>query len=68
MDKKCYIGPAGWSYKDWKGIVYPSTKKKNFSQLRYISKFLTYLEIEKNVSSHTLLNYRIDLKQVRNFL
>ena len=35
---------------------------------RYIGKFLTYREIEKNVSSHTLLNYRIDLKQVRNFL
>ena len=35
---------------------------------RYISKFLTYLEIEKNVSSHTLLNYHIDLKQVRDFL
>ena len=35
---------------------------------RHISKFLTYLEIEKNVSSHTLLNYHIDLKQVRDFL
>jgi len=35
---------------------------------RYISKFLTYLEIEKNASTHTLLNYHIDLKQVRNFL
>jgi site-specific recombinase XerD len=34
---------------------------------RYISKFLTYLEIEKNVSPHTLLNYRIDLKQLRIF-
>ncbi|MCQ9208508.1 MAG: tyrosine recombinase XerC, partial [Omnitrophica bacterium] len=35
---------------------------------RYIGKFLTYLEIERNVSGHTLLNYRIDLKQMRNFL
>ncbi len=35
---------------------------------RYISKFLTYLEIEKNASSHTLLNYQIDLKQLRDFL
>lgn len=35
---------------------------------RYISKFLTYLEIEKNVSRHTLLNYHLDLKQLRNFL
>ena len=35
---------------------------------RYISKFLTYLEIEKNASSYTILNYRIDLKQARGFL
>lgn len=35
---------------------------------RYIEKFLTYLEIEKNVSAHTLLNYRIDLKQLRVFI
>lgn len=35
---------------------------------RYISKFLTYLEIEKNASSHTLLNYHIDLRQWRDFL
>lgn len=35
---------------------------------RYINKFLTYLEIEKNASSHTLLNYHIDLKQLRQFL
>ena len=35
---------------------------------RYINKFLTYLEIEKNVSGHTLSNYRLDLKQLRDFL
>ena len=28
---------------------------------RYIDKFLRYLEIEKNYSQHTLLNYRMDL-------
>lgn len=35
---------------------------------RYINKFLTYLEIEKNASAHTLLNYHLDLKQLRKFL
>jgi hypothetical protein len=24
------VGPAGWAYKDWKGIVYPSKKPKGF--------------------------------------
>src|SRR3989338_2167045 len=30
---------------------------------RYIQKFITYLEIEKNASPHTVINYRIDLKE-----
>ncbi len=35
---------------------------------RYIEKFLTYLEIEKNYSKHTLLNYKIDLAEFFLFL
>lgn len=30
---------------------------------RYLDKFLAYLEIEKNYSPHTLLNYRLDLEE-----
>lgn len=35
---------------------------------RHIEKFLRYLEIEKNASSHTTLNYRLDLEEFRVFL
>jgi tyrosine recombinase XerC len=35
---------------------------------RYIAKFIRYLEIEKNYSSHTILNYRLDLEDFRKFL
>ena len=35
---------------------------------RHIEKFLRYLEIEKNASSHTLLNYRLDLGNFKDFL
>lgn len=35
---------------------------------RYIDKFLRYLEIEKNYSSLTLLNYQADLEDFNNFL
>jgi len=35
---------------------------------RHIEKFLRYLEIEKNASSHTILNYRLDLEEFRAFL
>lgn len=35
---------------------------------RYAQKFLDYLEIEKNYSPHTVLNYSIDLKEYLAFL
>jgi len=35
---------------------------------KYIEKFLSYLEIEKNYSPHTLLNYRLDLQEFAKFL
>jgi tyrosine recombinase XerC len=35
---------------------------------RYVEKFVRYLEIEKNYSRHTLLNYQIDLKDFKKFL
>lgn len=42
MAGQIYIGIAGWSYPDWKGIVYTSSK---IDQLEYISKFVDCLEI-----------------------
>jgi tyrosine recombinase XerC len=35
---------------------------------RYIEKFIRYLEIEKNYSRHTLLNYQLDLRDFGKFL
>jgi len=35
---------------------------------RYIEKFTRYLEIEKNYSKHTILNYHLDLEDFKNFL
>ena len=42
MAGRIYIGIAGWSYPDWKGIVYTSSK---IDQLEYISRFVDCLEI-----------------------
>jgi uncharacterized protein YecE (DUF72 family) len=39
------LGPAGWLYKDWEGIVYPSEKPKGFDPLRYIADFFDTVEI-----------------------
>lgn len=35
---------------------------------KYIEKFIRYLEIEKNYSKHTILNYRLDLEDFKNFI
>jgi len=35
---------------------------------RYLEKFIRYLEIEKNYSQHTVLNYRLDLGDFNKFL
>lgn len=35
---------------------------------RYIDKFVAYLEIEKNYSKHTILNYRLDLEEFSLFV
>ncbi len=35
---------------------------------RYIEKFIRYLEIEKNASKYTVLNYSIDLRSLKDFL
>ncbi len=42
------IGPAGWAYKDWSGIVYPAKKPPGFHELTFLSGYFDALEI--NVS------------------
>lgn len=35
---------------------------------RFVEKFVRYLEIERNYSPHTILNYKLDLEDLKNFL
>jgi uncharacterized protein YecE (DUF72 family) len=39
------IGPAGWSYSDWAGYVYPSRRPKNFHEAAYLAEFFDTIEI-----------------------
>ena len=41
---KIRIGPAGWSYTDWEGTVYPKHGSK-FDHLAYLSSFFDTIEI-----------------------
>ena len=42
------LGPAGWLYKDWEGIVYPREKPKAFDPLRFIADFFDTIEINSS--------------------
>ena len=42
------IGPAGWSYKDWRGVVYPNDRPRGFDELAYISGFFDTVEINSS--------------------
>ena len=38
------VGPAGWSYADWAGIVYPARKPAGFHEAAYLSQFFDTIE------------------------
>ena len=42
------VGPAGWSYKDWKGIVYPEKRSRGFSELGFIANYFDTVEINSS--------------------
>jgi uncharacterized protein YecE (DUF72 family) len=44
MEHQIRIGPAGWSYKDWEGTVYPPHGSK-FDHLAYLASFFDTIEI-----------------------
>ncbi|MBZ5500455.1 MAG: DUF72 domain-containing protein [Acidobacteriia bacterium] len=47
-DTSLRVGPAGWNYKDWEGIVYPSGAGKSFDALTYLAEFFDTVEINSS--------------------
>jgi uncharacterized protein YecE (DUF72 family) len=45
---KIRIGPAGWSYDDWKGRVYPASPGRGFDQLAYLASYFDTIEINSS--------------------
>jgi uncharacterized protein YecE (DUF72 family) len=39
------VGPAGWSYPDWTGYVYPSRRARGFHEAAYLAEFFDTIEI-----------------------
>lgn len=46
--KKIRVGPAGWSYKDWEGLVYPQKSGAKFDPLEYLARFFDTIEINSS--------------------
>ena len=42
------VGPAGWTYRDWNGIVYPEPKPRGFDELTYLSEYFDVVEINSS--------------------
>jgi uncharacterized protein YecE (DUF72 family) len=47
-----YVGTAGWSYKDWEGIVYPAQLKKSQHPVEYMARYVDVLEINTSFYGH----------------
>jgi len=45
-DSSLRVGPAGWNYKDWEGIVYPAGK--SFDALAFLSEYCDTIEINSS--------------------
>jgi uncharacterized protein YecE (DUF72 family) len=49
---RIYVGTAGWSYKDWEGIVYPAQIKKSQHPVEYMAHYFDMLEINTSFYGH----------------
>ena len=49
---KIYVGTAGWSYKDWEGVVYPAQIKKSQHPVEYLARYIDALEINTSFYGH----------------
>lgn len=47
-----YVGTAGWSYKDWEGIVYPAQIKKSQHPVEFMAQYFDMLEINTSFYGH----------------
>ncbi len=46
------VGLAGWSYPDWRGVVYPAERPRGFSELRYIAERFDCVEVNCTFYRH----------------
>jgi uncharacterized protein YecE (DUF72 family) len=42
---RIYVGPAGWSYPDWRKILYPDPRPRGFHEATFLAEFFDTIEI-----------------------
>ena len=42
------VGPAGWSYADWEGVVYPRPRPRGFHPLPFLAEFFDCVEVNSS--------------------
>jgi uncharacterized protein YecE (DUF72 family) len=66
---KIYIGPAGWSYADWEGVVYPSGA--GYDRLLHIARYFNTIELNSSFyripSEKMVASWRDRLSTVPDF-
>jgi uncharacterized protein YecE (DUF72 family) len=45
MEPMVFFGPAGWSYSDWKGTVYPPETPARFNALEFLARDFDFVEV-----------------------
>ena len=47
-DASLRVGPAGWNYKDWEGVVYPEGGGRSFDPLAFLADYFDTIEINSS--------------------
>lgn len=50
-DTSLRVGPAGWNYEDWEGVVYPAGRGKSFDALKFLADYFDTVEINSSFYS-----------------
>lgn len=65
---KFYVGTAGWSYKDWEGIVYPTFRQADFHALPFLARFINIVEINSTFYRQPVTRIALSwVKRVQEF-
>ncbi len=69
---KLYIGTAGWSYNDWVPNFYPFSQSKEFSWLKYYSRYFNAVEVNSTYYTYLapsiIKNWLRQIEEIDEFL